>query len=945
MEKLKEYNKKRDFKKTAEPQAGKSKDKDHLIFVVQKHDASRLHYDFRLEMGGILKSWAVPKGPSLDPKVKHLAMMVEDHPFDYLNFEGIIPRGEYGGGTVIVWDEGTYEPIEPIKGKKAQENHLLKQLASGQLKIRLHGEKLNGEFALVKTHGMGENGWLMIKHKDEFATDKDITKQDKSVLSGKTIEMMEKTSEKVWQHGRVEDIVPDMEPAEEMAKNKKPAIRPNDRNAKKPHSRDQAIIDIMEVVKQKGIRSKMPKSISPMLCTLTREVMEDDDYLYELKWDGYRITSMVEDGKVRMDSRSSLNYTKKYPPIAAALKKLGYNAVLDGEVVAFNQEGKPDFEALQNYNDDHTSINYCLFDVPWLAGYDLTMLKLTERKEILKQLLGGKEMLRFSESFDDGKALYDHCLRLGLEGIVAKRKDSIYQQGARNNDWLKIPTHKRQEFVIGGWAESDKARSFRTLLFGAYHNGKLEWIGRSGGGYKYKDMPGILGRLKKLETNQSPFVNKVLDTNGAMLHWVKPELVANFEFAAWTKAGRIRKPATFLGFRNDKKASDVVREVPLTSVHEQEIISRHKEKSREQFQESNNMTTAKRREPVGVIQKPVVRISVDDDLRIDKDAGNTLSPPVKPPKKGSRILLNSKDETQEKRINGHLLKFTHLHKIYWPEERLTKRDVFNYYDQVAPYIMPYLKDRPMSLNRFPNGIVGQSFYQKDVKDKAPEWAKTMPHTNGEGEDKEYLVATNEASLLWMVSLGCIEMNPWFSRTQSPDNPDFCVIDLDPDKNTFDQVIEAAQEVKKVLDAMDVPSFPKTSGSTGMHIYIPLYAKYTYEQSQMFAKIIVSLVHKQIPHYTSLERMISARKGKMYLDFLQNRPGATIAGPYSLRPKPSATVSMPLSWDEVKPGLSMRDFTIFNSIGRLKETGDLFRGVLGKGIDLEKTIKKAQSIFK
>lgn len=250
----------------------------------------------------------------------------------------------------------------------------------------------------------------------------------------------------------------------------------------------------------------------------------------------------------------------------------------------------------------------------------------------------------------------------------------------------------------------------------------------------------------------------------------------------------------------------------------------------------------------------------------------------------------------------------------------------------------------MSLNRFPNGIHGPSFYQKNVAEKAPDWAKTMPHVTSEGEQKEYLVATEEDSLLWMASLGCIEMNPWFSRVQSPDNPDFCVIDLDPDKNTFDQVIEAAQEVRKVLDAIDVPSYPKTSGSTGMHIYIPLGAKYTYDQSQMFAKIIVSLVHKQIPGYTSLERMIANRKGKMYLDFLQNRPGATIAGAYSLRPKPGATVSMPLAWDEVKPGLTMRHFTIHNSVSRLKETGDLFSGVLGKGIDLEKTIKKAQSIF-
>jgi DNA ligase D-like protein (predicted polymerase) len=307
-------------------------------------------------------------------------------------------------------------------------------------------------------------------------------------------------------------------------------------------------------------------------------------------------------------------------------------------------------------------------------------------------------------------------------------------------------------------------------------------------------------------------------------------------------------------------------------------------------------------------------------------------------------FLNGTQDSQTVKVDGCPLTFNHLSKVYWPEDGITKRDMFTYYDQVAAYMVPYLKDRPMSLNRFPNGIHGPSFYQKNVKDKAPDCMHTMPHTNDKGEEKEYLVATNKASLLWMASLGCIEINPWFSREQSPDNPDFCVIDLDPDKNTFDQVIEAAQIVRRTLDAISVPSYPKTSGSTGMHIYIPLGAKYTYDQSQLFANIIVKIVHQEIPAYTSLERMISNRKGKMYLDFLQNRPGATIAGPYSLRPKPGATVSMPLSWDEVKPGLTMRHFTIRNSVDRLKETGDLFNGVLGRGIDLAETIKKAQTTF-
>jgi exodeoxyribonuclease III len=313
-------------------------------------------------------------------------------------------------------------------------------------------------------------------------------------------------------------------------------------------------------------------------------------------------------------------------------------------------------------------------------------------------------------------------------------------------------------------------------------------------------------------------------------------------------------------------------------------------------------------------------------------------------KSAAAIFLDESKDSQTVKVDGCPLTFNHLSKVYWPEDGITKRDMFNYYDQVAEYMVPYLKDRPMSLNRFPNGIHGPNFYQKNVKDKVPDCMATMPHTNDQGEEKEYLVATNKASLLWMASLGCIEINPWFSRVSSPDNPDFCVIDLDPDKQHFDQVISAAQEVKKVLDAIGVKAYAKTSGSTGMHIYIPLGAKYTYDQSQMFAKIIVTLVHKQIPEYTTLERMVRNRGGKMYLDFLQNRPDATIAGVYSLRPKPGATVSMPVTWNEVKPGLTMRDFTIHNAIARLRETGDLFNGVLGEGIDLASTLQHAQSIF-
>jgi bifunctional non-homologous end joining protein LigD len=864
---LKEYVKKRDFKKTSEPRAGKSKDSQHLIFVVQKHDASRLHYDFRLEMDGVLKSWAVPKGPSLDPKVKRLAMMVEDHPFDYLNFEGIIPRGEYGGGTVIVWDEGTYEPIEEIKGKKAQERHLLKQLASGSLKIKLHGEKLNGEFALVKTHGMGENGWLMIKHKDELASSKDITKEDKSVLSGKTIEKMEKTSEKVWLHGH-----------EQVVKN-----------------------DVTKILKS-APKAKIPVNIKPMKATLVDEPFDEPGWLFEVKWDGYRAIANLSGKHVALISRNNLPF-EKYYPINDALKSWNMNAVLDGELLVLNDKGISNFGAMQNWRSEADgNLVFYIFDILWYEGKNLMGLPLKDRQAILTGILPtDNEHIRQSKVFDaNGIEFFEAAERMGLEGIIAKKADSVYTSDLRSREWLKIKVQKRQEVVIAGFTKNQgTGKSFSALILGIYKNRHLEFAGKVGTGFSDKLQKEMMAQFKLLITDKSPFDYEV-DVDkpsrfrpkrlGAKPTWLKPELVCEVQFAEVTSDGVFRQ-ASFKGMRTDKKAEDVVLEMPVPA----------------------------------------------------EEVAHEAIAPIKSNER--KTLLNPTEDTQTKKVCGHELKFNHVTKFYWPEDQITKGDLLNYYYKVGEYMIPYLKDRPMSLNRFPGGIHGQSFYQKNVTDKAPDWAKTFDHVNDEGKLTKYLVGTDEASLLWMASLGCIEINPWFSRAESPDNPDYCVIDLDPDKQTYDQVVEAARLTKEVLDAIGVPGYPKTSGSTGMHIYIPLEAKYSYDQSQLFANIIVKLVHKQIPDYTSLERSVAARQGKMYLDYLQNRPGATIAGPYSLRPKPGAPVSTPLSWDEVKPGLTIRQFNIRNAMARFKATGDLFEGVLGKGIDLEKTLKKLQTVFR
>src|SRR6201996_592810 len=781
---LSEYEKKRDFKKTAEPKAGASKDKDHLIFVVQKHDASRLHYDFRLEMDGVLKSWEVPKGPMLDPKVKHLAMMVEDHPFDYLNFEGIIPKGEYGGGTVIVWDEGTYEPIEPIKGKKAQEKHLLKQLASGQLKIKLHGEKLNGEFALVKTHGMGENGWLMIKHKDDFATSEDITQQDQSVLSGKTIAQMAESSEKVWQHGHEEDVVPDQELAEEM------------------ESEEPQKTDVAALLKS-APKSKVPINIKPMKATLVDEPFDEPGWRYEVKWDGYRAIAHIQKDEVSLISRNNLPF-EKYYPINDALKKWDMNAVLDGELLVLNDKGISDFGAMQNWRSEADgNLVYYIFDILWYEGKNLMGLPLSDRQAVLQSILPtDNDHIRQSKVFDaNGIEFFAAAERMGLEGIIAKKADSVYPSDLRSKEWLKVKVQKRQEAVIAGFTKNEgTGKSFSALILGVYENNELQFVGKVGTGFSDKLQKEMMAQFKPLITDKSPFDYEV-DVDkptrfrpkrmGAKPTWLKPELVCEVGFAEVTSDGVFRQ-ASFKGMRTDKKAKDVILETPAA-------------------------------------MEEVVHEAVQ---------------PVKSTER--KTLLNPTEDTQTKKVCGHELKFNHVTKLYWPEDKITKGDMLNYYYKVGELMMPYLKDRPMSLNRFPGGIHGQSFYQKNVTDKAPDWAKTFDHVTDEGKVTKYLVGTDEASLLWMNSLGCIEINPWFSRAQTPDNPDYCVIDLDPDKHTYDQVVEAACVTKEILDAIDVPGYPKTSGSTGMHIYIPLGAKYSYDQSQLFANIIVKLVHKQIP---------------------------------------------------------------------------------------------------
>ncbi|HMT28168.1 MAG TPA: DNA ligase D, partial [Bacteroidia bacterium] len=571
--------------------------------------------------------------------------------------------------------------------------------------------------------------------------------------------------------------------------------------------------------------------------------------------------------------------------------------------VVLDKSRKSNFGSLQNWRSDADGeIYFYVFDIMWLNGKDLTQLPLEERRALLKDIVPANPVIRLSENFEvNGIEFFETAKKMGLEGIIAKKSDSMYSVGNRSKEWLKIKANKRQEMVIGGYTmNDDTSRSFSSLLVGVYDKGKLIYTGKVGTGFNDKQQREMLKQFKPLISKKPPFtelpdINKPSRFRHNPPHakavWMKPELVCEVSFTEMTTDGIMRHPS-FEAMRIDKKAKDVRLEMA---------------------------TDAK-------------KIAT----KLKKNAKSVLLPIGKTERK---TFLNPSEETQVRKVNGHEIKFTNLSKLYWTKEKIAKRDLINYYYQVAPFILPYLKNRPQSMNRHPNGIDGKSFYFKDVTGTAPEWVDKFKYkSDADNRIRNYLVAKDEASLLYMANLGCIEMNPWHSKVESEDYPDWCIIDLDPSENTFQQVIEAANVTKDILESMGVTSYPKTSGSTGIHIYIPLGAKYSYEQSKEFARVVATLVTNELPKFTTMERIVKSRKGKMYIDFLQNRPQATIAAPYSVRPKPRATVSMPLHWEEIKKGLKMSDFTIYNALERIKSEGDIFKPVLGKGINLEKIIK-------
>jgi len=643
-----------------------------------------------------------------------------------------------------------------------------------------------------------------------------------------------------------------------------------------------------------------------MLATLS-DVADQQDMIYEFKWDGYRAIAMKNGKILRLISRNDQSYNTKFYSIYAALQSWDINAIVDGEIVALDEIGKPAFGALQNWRSESDGqLAYYVFDLVWYEGKDLTQVPLLQRRLLLETLVPVNDpFIRFSESLDSNPAkLIEAVRKMGMEGIMAKRADSMYYPGLRTKEWLKMKANIRHEVVIGGFTQNGgTTKSFSSLLVGLNKNGKLHYIGKVGTGFSTFTQKDILNQMKPLVRKTNPF-SAPIDVNkpsrfrpgplNAEVTWLKPELVAEVTYAELTEDGVMRH-SSFVGMREDKSANQVVEEKRV------------------------DIKISKKQNPKNSIMP---------------DSGITQT-----------TFLNPTDISQSKKMCGKELKFSNVQKLYWKKEKITKGDLINYYHQVAPIMLPYLIGRPHSLNRHPDGWDGKSFYQKDVTGKAPDWMATFPYRSAdENVNKEFLVVEDEASLLYMVNMGCIEINPWSSTTQKPDNPTWCILDLDPDNNRFDTVIQVARVGYEILNAAGISSYCKTSGSTGLHIYIPLHGKYDYEQSKEFARVIVTMMQKEMPDTTSIERATTKRKGKIYLDFLQNRPQATLAAPYSVRPKSGATISMPLHWEEVKKGLKMNDFHIRNAVGLLKERGDVFKGVLGKGIDMQKALKELERIY-
>lgn len=947
---LKEYRDKRKFARTPEPKGKVDKRKGPPRFVVQEHHATRKHWDFRLEMAGVLKSWAVPKGLTYDPDEKRLAVPVEDHPLGYMEFEGVIPEGNYGAGAVMVWDLGTYGVLE---------GDPLTAYNNGKLTLILRGKKLRGEFHMVRTKMGGQTQWLMFKKRDGDAEPGwTLPSPSTSATTGRTIDQIKADASARWQ--------PDRETTgsgirEQGLAGRRSSVIGRGRTGR---GRTSTTYDLRpttkKVLKRLGIEKPgpdpYPQDLRPMLATVVEKPFDNPKWLFEIKWDGVRTIAYVrrEGAESRVDLRSRGGHAVNhlYPEVVDALYGLPLpDAVLDGEIVALDDEGRSHFQLLQSRlqpggdgakGTAPLKIAYYVFDLLYLNGHSLLDHPLKQRREALAAVVPQNGTVRLSDAVPgEGKQFYEAAQALRVEGIVGKQEDSAYQPGRRAASWVKIKITQRLDAVVGGYTEGRRARAktFGALLLGAYdRDGALHYIGHCGGGFTDAELRRVYALLRARAESTCPFA-EVPPTNERPT-WVRPELVADVEYGGWTADKLLRFPV-YKGLRDDKSPRDIVLDPRI-----------------------RRSPGSGRKSPVASRQSLVP----GPQSRSSSKSGPKPTPGIR----GANSWGGLPDLPVE---------FTNLDKVFWPQQGYTKGDLIRYYLEVGSVILPHLRDRPLTLRRFPDGIAGESFYQKDYPD-APSFVEAVRIWTESGKDTLAApLCNNLATLLWLAQLADIEIHTWFSRTtplrrveRAPaatvkfadseaalrgsvlNRPDCVVFDIDPyifpdnklparkgekdpdySRRGFDAATEAALLLRGLLKTLRLDSFVKTSGKTGLHVFVPIVRRYTFEQTHAFAKTVTQYLEGRYPKKVTTEWAAQKRVGKVFLDYNQNRIGATLASAYSVRPTPEATVSVPLTWKELERGLNPLRFTLKTVPGFMKKRNDPWAQLMAKPQRLEEQL--------
>jgi bifunctional non-homologous end joining protein LigD len=845
---LAEYRRKRDFAKTAEPSGAKKAKPAGKSFVVQKHDATRLHYDFRLELDGVLKSWAVTKGPSLSPRERRLAVRTEDHPLDYGGFEGTIPKGEYGGGTVMLWDRGTWEPVgDPHEG-----------LAEGKLKFHLDGERLRGGWMLVRMPPRPKEtreNWLLIKERDETADDADPILADNmvSVTTGRSMQEIAGGNSAVWHSNK--------------------AARGSDA----PKRASRAAV--------KGLA--LPEFRPPQLATLVDVPPEGPDWVHELKYDGYRCLVAANGAEVRCYTRSGQDWTAKFPMIAEAIRSMAMPGVLvDGEIVAFDANGRTDFSTLQKTLSEGGPIAFFAFDLLEQAGEDLTELPLLERKDRLQALFDdlpkGSAIHVSTHIRGQGEAVLEQVCKSGHEGIVAKRASAPYR-GTRAKTWLKVKCTRRQEFVIGGWTPSEKRHGFKSLLVGAWEDGKLRYAGRVGTGFDDRDLEALSARFETLDRKTSPFDSVPRDVK-RRARWVEPQLVAEIAYTEFTADGVLRHPS-FLGLREDKSASDVQIEKPAPPVDA----------------------------PAAPAPPP---------------APAAPAAPAKPGDEGPDVVRSG-------------VRVTSPGKILFPAQGLTKGDLVSYYEAMAELMLPHLGNRPLSLVRCPQGRSRKCFFQKHDSGGFPAELKRVMIAESSGAEEQYFYINDVKGIVAGVQMGVLEFHIWGSRVDQVEKPDRLVFDLDPDEGLgFEDVRRAAFDLRDRLAAMRLTTFPMLSGGKGFHVVAPLTRRAAWPEVKAFCRGFAVQLGEEAPDRYIANMSKARRKGRIFVDYLRNDRGSTAIAPYSTRSRDGAPVSAPITWEEAASVSGANVFTVQTMPERARRIGDPWPGYFQVKQTLTKSMLRA-----